>query len=78
MLPFEDVRITFDENVRYNLTDFDLFKPKVMTPCFPDGHVVFEIKYNEYLPRWAKKMLSSAKITTEAVSKYTMARMNNL
>lgn len=78
ILPFEDVRVTFDEDVRYTVSDFDLFKKKVMTPQFPDGHVVFEIKYNEILPRWAKKMLSGAGLSNEAVSKYSMSRKNNI
>ena len=35
VLPFEDVRITFDLDVRYSTSDFDIFRKKV-TKCFID------------------------------------------
>lgn len=74
VLPFEDVRITFDLDVRYSTSDFDIFRKKVTTPLFPEKSVVFEIKYNEFLPGWARGMLSIAGKQTEAVSKYCFAR----
>ena len=60
VLPFEDVRITFDLDVRYSTSDFDIFRKKVTTPLFPEKSVVFEIKYNEFLPGWARGMLGIA------------------
>ena len=77
-MPFEDIRITFDVDVSYSVSEFDLFKQKVTTPLFPDGHVVFEIKYNDFLPGWAKKMMNSMKMSNEAVSKYCLAKRNYL
>ena len=74
VLPFEDVRITFDLDVRYSTSDFDIFRKKVTTPLFPEKSVVFEIKYNEFLPGWARGMLGIAGKQTEAVSKYGFAR----
>lgn len=74
VLPFEDVRITFDLDVRYSTGDFDIFRKKVTTPLFPEKSVVFEIKYNEFLPGWARGMLGIAGKQTEAVSKYCFAR----
>lgn len=74
VLPFEDVRITFDLDVRYSTSDFDIFRKKVTTPLFPEKSVVFEIKYNEFLPGWARGMLGIADKQTEAVSKYCFAR----
>lgn len=74
VLPFEDVRITFDLDVRYSTSDFDIFRKKVTTPLFPEKSVVFEIKYNEFLPGWARGMLGIAGKQTKAVSKYCFAR----
>ena len=74
VLPFEDVRITFDLDVRYSTSDFDIFRKKVTTPLFPEKSVVFEIKYNEFLPGWARGMFGIAGKQTEAVSKYCFAR----
>lgn len=74
VLPFEDVRITFDLDVRYSMSNFNLFERKVTTPLFPEKSVVFEIKYNEFLPGWARSMLGIAGKQTEAVSKYCFAR----
>ena len=74
VLRFEDVRITFDLDVRYSTSDFDIFRKKVTTPLFPEKSVVFEIKYNEFLPGWARGMLGIAGKQTEAVSKYCFAR----
>ena len=55
-------------------SDFDIFRKKVTTPLFPEKSVVFEIKYNEFLPGWARGMLGIAGKQTEAVSKYCFAR----
>ncbi len=74
VLPFEDVRITFDLDVRYSTTNFDIFKEKITTPLFPEKSVVFEVKYNEFLPGWARGLLGIAGKQTEAVSKYCFAR----
>lgn len=78
LLPFEEVRITFDLNVRYSQSNFDLFAPKVLTPLFPDGAVVMEIKYNEFLPSWAKRLMGEVRRTTESVSKYCFSKMSYL
>lgn len=75
LLPFEEVRITFDLDVRSSQSHFDLFAPKVLTPLFPDGAVVMEIKYNEFLPSWAKRMMGEVRRNTESVSKYCFSKM---
>jgi hypothetical protein len=74
VLPFENIRITFDRNIGYNNAGFDIFENAVMTPVFPDGQTVLEIKYDSMLPGWTKRMMKNISLFNEAVSKYGLAR----
>lgn len=74
VLPFEDVRVTFDHAVRASVVDFGLTGPKSMIPLFPNGDVVSEIKYNAEFPRWAANWLGAAADEVQiAVSKFGLA-----
>ena len=74
VLPFEDVRVTFDHAVRASVVDFGLSGPKSMVPLFPNGDVVLEIKYNAEFPRWAANWLGAAAEEVQlAVSKFGLA-----
>ena len=74
ILPFEDVRVTFDHAVRASVADFGLTGPKSMVPLFPDGDVVLEIKYDAEFPRWAANWLGAAADEVQiAVSKFGLA-----
>ena len=73
--PAEDVRITFDLNLRTALYSRDLFNPKVPTVCPHDRNVeILEVKFNDYLPDYVNALLSGVEAERSAVSKYILCR----
>ena len=73
--PAEDVRITFDLNLRTALYSRDLFNPKVPTVCPHDRNVeILEVKFNDYLPDYINALLSGVSAERSAVSKYILCR----
>jgi len=74
VLPFEDIRVTFDKAVRSSISDLGLTGRKNMTPLFPDGEIVLEIKYNEEFPRWLSDRLGHPVDEVQlAVSKFGLS-----
>lgn len=73
--PIENIRITFDKNIRASATDFDFFNPHLnLQPVFDDPTMVLEVKYNHFLPTWLKDILSSFNSERYAISKYCLGR----
>lgn len=75
--PVEQVRITFDMQLRSGLNSFDLFNPDIPTiPVLEGPDIILEVKYNEFLPPFIADVLSSAipEAIQVAVSKYTWCR----
>ncbi len=73
--PAEDVRITFDLNLRSGLHSRDLFNPKVPTVCPHDRNVeILEVKFNNYLPNYINALLHGVEAERSAVSKYILCR----
>ncbi len=73
--PAEDVRITFDLNLRSGLYSSDLFNPKLPTVCPHDRNVeILEVKFNNYLPGYVAALMSGIEAERSAVSKYILCR----
>jgi hypothetical protein len=72
----EDVRITFDTDLRTAYFSKDIFDPDLQTmPMFDDGLMVMEVKYNRYLPVYIKAIINNAgAVSRSAVSKYVICR----
>lgn len=75
VLPAQSTRITFDRNIRASkeVADFNQSKA-VYSGVSGEKNVVLEVKYNERLPLFIKKMLSSSQALCRPVSKYCLAR----
>ena len=73
VLPFEDIRVTFDKSVRYSVSDFGLRGRKSMVPLFPCGDTVLEVKYNEEFPRWVAERLGAIDEVQVALSKFGLS-----
>lgn len=75
-LDIENIRITFDFEIKKdevnlaNLTDRNIS----MLPAINSSKVIMEIKYNNILPVWVKKMLQTDRFERCAISKYTLSR----
>jgi hypothetical protein len=74
--PFENVRITFDKDIRSGLMLTDIFNPKVPTmSVLEPGTMVLEVKFNKYLPPFIKSVLNNVNAAQRsAVSKYVLCR----
>lgn len=74
--PFENVRITFDKNLRGGLTMSDIFNEHAPTmPMFDQGLMVLEVKFNKFLPECIKCVLNSISTADRsAISKYIICR----
>ena len=75
--PAEEVRITFDKNLRSGMLSTDIFNPEIPTvPVFDSDLMVLEVKYNRMLPQYIADIISFScpEAVQTAVSKYTMCR----
>ena len=75
--PAEEVRITFDMQLRTGLNSIDIFNPDVPTvPPLSHDEIILEIKYNRVLPPYIRDLISSAcpQPVQTAISKYTLCR----
>lgn len=76
--PAEEVRITFDMQLRSGLGSTDLFNPRVPTvPPFDRERIILEVKYDRVLPPYIANVLSFALrdgAARSAISKYVWCR----
>lgn len=73
--PVSNVRLTFDKALHAGIESADIFDPKLMSvPVFPDGHIIFEVKYDDILPAHLRGIVSSTAAPKLALSKFTLCR----
>ena len=73
--PAEDVRVTFDLDLRSGLHSHDLFNPNLPTVCPHDRNVeILEVKFNNYLPGYINALLHGVEAERSAISKYVLCR----
>lgn len=75
--PAEEIRITFDKQIRTGLYSTALFDPTVPTiPVLDNDETVLEVKFNNTLPPYLSNILSLAAgwSTRSAISKYCLCR----
>ena len=71
----EEVRITFDKQLRTGLFSSDMFNAALPTyPVFDDPVEILEVKYDEFLPSYLQTVLSGITAQRSAVSKYVWCR----
>ena len=71
--PVSNVRLTFDKALHAGLESPDIFDKNLMSvPVFPDGHVIFEVKYDDILPAHLRGIVSSTSAPRLALSKFTL------
>ena len=73
--PFQDVRVTFDKDVRTGYRNTDLFNARIPTyPVIEDYNMVLEVKFNRYLPTYIRSLLQLDAHARSAISKYCLCR----
>lgn len=66
----KELRVTFDEKIRYRNQQLDLTKGSGGTSLLPSGMVLMEIKIPGAMPVWMSRMLSELGICPTSYSKY--------
>jgi len=75
VFPAENVRITFDKNLKTCLHSKDLFGKNVFSVSpLDDGREILEVKYDHYLPDFISHLLSGTPAERSAISKYVLCR----
>ncbi len=76
VFPDEEVRITFDKNVRTAMRNTDLFNPHLVT--YPVSELrncmILEVKFNRELPEYVQQLLTLGSAERTAASKYVFCR----
>ena len=76
--PAEEVRITFDMQLRSGLNSVDMFNPYLPTvPPFDHDEIILDVKYNQVLPPYIANLLTYALrdgACRSAISKYVYCR----
>lgn len=76
--PAEEVRITFDMQLRSGLNSVDMFNPYLPTvPPFDHDEIILEVKYNQVLPPYIANLITYALrdgACRSAISKYVYCR----
>lgn len=66
----DDIRITFDQNIRFREHDLDLSKGHYGKPLVHSGKILMEIKIPGVMPLWLSQMLAHLEIYPTSFSKY--------
>lgn len=70
-----NVRITFDKQLKSGLNAVDIFNRELgMVPAFDQPFMVFEVKYDEYLPEYIRLALQTEGLHRQSNSKYVICR----
>ncbi len=73
--PVQDVRVTFDKNIRTGYRAIDIWSAAAPTyPVIEDYDTVMEIKFNRYLPTYIRSLLQTDSHVRSAISKYCICR----
>lgn len=76
--PLGNVRITFDKNLSASIGEPDIFHIDYETLQIPmDSMMIMEVKYDDYIPDYIKKIIQTDRLTKCAISKYVICREIN-
>lgn len=72
--PEFNTRITFDSDVKFSEINMNIFDRNIVYDYALDSNIILEVKYNEKLVRYLKKILSNKKLNRISYSKYEHCR----
>lgn len=73
-LPISNIRLTFDKSIVAREVTHNLFQSDSRSKCILNDHIIFEIKYDDFIPTHIQQILSNVNGEKIALSKYTMCR----
>ncbi|MBE5803171.1 MAG: polyphosphate polymerase domain-containing protein [Clostridiales bacterium] len=74
----EDVRITFDENIRFRTEGWDMTLPPAGQPLLDEGLYLMEVKIPFALPLWLVALMNECGIFSRSFSKYGTVYMEHI
>lgn len=75
VLPYNQIRITFDKNLSAANPQHNIFTDDVYSVHLSDEYSrIIEVKYNNFLPDFVKKVFEPFPMTRLSVSKYVLCR----
>ena len=70
-----NVRLTFDKQLRSSINGLDLFDPNVVySAALPEELLVFEIKFDDFIPKHIRALINGQPMQRYAVSKYVICK----
>jgi hypothetical protein len=73
VLPYNQIRVTFDKQLSASKPCIDIFSDKIITEYLPDTYSrILEVKYNNFLPTHIKTILEQYDLTRLSVSKFLL------
>lgn len=71
----EDVRVTFDENIKSGRYNYDLFDKDILSyDVLNENESVLEVKFNDYIPNHIAKVIMTIPSIRLAVSKFALCK----
>jgi len=75
MVPTNDIRLTFDSDIRATESSFELFAENLpLYPVFPPDKVILEVKYNRFMLSYISDLISVVEARKITSSKYCLSR----
>ena len=73
--PIEEIRVTFDEEIKSGRYNYDIFDKNIHTTnVFENDEVVLEVKFNKYIASHIAHVIMEIPSTRLAVSKFALCR----
>ena len=70
-----NVRLTFDKQLRSSINGLDIFDPNVIySSALPDELMVFEVKYDDFIPNYIRALINEQSMQRYAISKYVICK----
>lgn len=66
----KELRVTFDRNIRWRISQLDLVEGDTGEQLLPEGHYIMEIKIPGTMPLWMADLLDRLKVYPTSFSKY--------
>jgi VTC domain. len=75
VMPYQDIRITFDKELAVGLNKTGLFDRGLPTMLVLEpGLSILEVKFNDHLPAYYHDLLQGIAVERSALSKYLICR----
>lgn len=73
--PANDIRITFDSEIKGTISEANIFDPNLAcTPLLLKERCIMEVKYNNFMISYIKDAITHSQATQTAASKFCMVR----